>query len=125
GLEGGDLWGGCRRLGQGKRSGGFGLVRPGLPVPVAGPRPLSGDYKGHQQIGAFFQRTMELSGGTFGIDVHNVLADGEVVVALTTVRAERNGRAASFPEVHVWRLKNGKVIDFRAYQRDQHREDRF
>ena len=68
---------------------------------------------------------MELSGGKFGIDVHNVLTDGDVAVALTTVRAERNGRAASFPEVHVWRLKNGKVIDFREYQGDEQREDRF
>jgi hypothetical protein len=49
----------------------------------------------------FFRRTMELSGGAFTIDVHNVLADGDVVVALTTVNARRNGVAASFPEVHV------------------------
>lgn len=92
---------------------------------VPGHSPLSGDYGGHDQIGGFFQRTMELSGGEFSIDVHNVLADDDLVVVLATVNAQRNGVAASFPEVHVWRLKNGKVTEFREYQGDELREDRF
>jgi ketosteroid isomerase-like protein len=92
---------------------------------VPGHGPLSGDYTGHAQVGGFFQRTMELSQGAFGIDVRNVLADGEVVVALVTIKAQRNGVAASFPEVHVWRLKQGKVTEFREYQGDERREDQF
>src|SRR5215475_5188264 len=92
---------------------------------VPGHSPLSGDYKGHDQIGGFFQRTMELSGGAFSIDVHNVLAENDLVVALVTVNAQRNGLFASFPEVHVWRMTNGKVTDFREYQGDEQREDQF
>jgi ketosteroid isomerase-like protein len=92
---------------------------------VPGHSPLSGDYSGHDQIGGFFRRTMELSGGAFSIDVHNVLAEGDLVVVLATVNAQRNGISASFPEVHVWRMKNGKAIDFREYQGDEQREDRF
>ena len=42
---------------------------------------------------------------------------------------DRSGRwrsiAAAFPEIHVWRLKNGKVIEFREYQGDEQREDQF
>jgi uncharacterized protein len=92
---------------------------------VPGHSPLSGSFTGHDQIAGFFRRTMELSGGAFSIDVHNVLTDGDLVVVLTTVNAQRNGISASFPEVHVWRLKNGKVTDFREYQGDEQREDRF
>jgi len=92
---------------------------------VPGHGPLSGDYSGHEQIGGFFQRTMELSGGTFRIDVHNVLAEDDLVVALVTVNAQRNGISASFPEVHVWRMKGGKVIEFSEYQGDEQREDQF
>jgi uncharacterized protein len=92
---------------------------------VPGHSPLSGDFTGHDQIGEFFRRTMELSGGAFSIDVHNVLADDDTVVALVTVNAQRNGVSASFPEVHVWRMKDGKVIEFREYQGDEQREDRF
>jgi ketosteroid isomerase-like protein len=92
---------------------------------VPGHSPLSGDYAGHDQVGGFFRRTMELSGGAFSIDVHNVLTDDDVVVALTTVNALRNGISASFPEVHVWRMKNGKATQFHEYQGDEQREDRF
>jgi ketosteroid isomerase-like protein len=92
---------------------------------VPGHSPLSGEYTGHDQIGAFFQRIMELSGGVFAIDVHKVLADDEVVVVLVTVSATRRGVSASFPEVHVWRMKNGKAIEFREYQGDEQREDQF
>jgi ketosteroid isomerase-like protein len=92
---------------------------------VPGHSPLSGDLTGHDQIGGFFRRTMELSGGTFSIDVHNVLTDDDLVVVLATVNAQRNGVSASFPEVHVWRMKNGKATGFREYQGDELREDRF
>ena len=68
---------------------------------------------------------MELSGGAFNIDVHNVLAEDDLVVVLVTVNAERNGLSASFPEIHVWRMKNGKATDFREYQSDEQRENRF
>ena len=92
---------------------------------VPGHSPLSGDYRGHDQIGGFFQRTMELSGGAFSIDVHNLLADGDLVVVLATVTAQRSGVSASFPEVHVWRMKNGKAAEFCEYLGDEQREDRF
>jgi len=92
---------------------------------VPGHSPLSGDYKGHEQVGAFFQRTMELSGGEFSIDVHAVLSDDDIVVALVTVNAQRNGLSSSFPEVHVWRMKDGRAIEFREYQGDEQREDQF
>ncbi len=103
----------------------FAVFDPAITWHVPGHGPLSGDYTGHAQVGGFFQRTRELSQGSFGIDVHNVLADGDVVVALVTVKAQRNGVGASFPEVHVWRMKNGKVVEFREYQGDEQREDRF
>lgn len=92
---------------------------------VPGHSPLSGDYVGHDQIGGFFQRAMELSQDTLSIDVHNVLSDGDLLVVLATVNARRNGVAESFPEVHVWRMRDGKATEFREYQGDEQREDRF
>lgn len=103
----------------------FAAFEAGITWHVPGHSPLSGDYIGHDQVGGFFQRTMELSGGAFSIDVHNVLAEDDLVVALVTVKAERNGLSALFPEIHVWRMKNGKATDFREYQGDEQREDRF
>jgi len=103
----------------------FAVFDPGITWHVPGHSPLSGNFTGHDQIGSFFRHTMELSGGAFSIDVHHVLADGDVVVALVTVNATRNGQSASFPEVHVWRMRSGKAVAFREYQGDEQREDRF
>jgi len=103
----------------------FAALDPNIAWHVPGHSQLSGDFTGHDEIGRFFQRTMELSGGAFSMDVHNVLSDGDLVVALVTVSAERNGVFASFPEVHVWRMKNGKAIEFREYQGDEEHENQF
>jgi ketosteroid isomerase-like protein len=92
---------------------------------VPGHSPLSGDHKGLDGVVGFFDHTMALCGGIFAIEVHNVLAEEDVVVALVTVKAERNGRSAAFPEVHVWRLAEKKVTEFREFQGDEQTEDRF
>jgi len=92
---------------------------------VPGQSPLSGDYKGHDQVASFFQRTMDLSGGAFGIDVHNILADQDLVIVLATVNAQRNQASGSFLEVHVWRMENGRAVEFREFQGDERHEDRF
>ena len=110
---------------RGDISAVFEAFDAGIAWHVPGHSPLSGDFTGHAQIGAFFQRTMELCKGTFGIDVHHVLEDGEVVVVLVTVHAQRNGVSASFPEVHVWQMRNGKALAFREYQGDEERENKF
>ena len=83
---------------QGNIPSVFAAFDAGITWHVPGHSPLSGDYTGHDQVGGFFQRTMELSGGAFSMDVHNVLAEDNLVVALVTVNAERNGFSASFPE---------------------------
>jgi ketosteroid isomerase-like protein len=106
---------------QGNVPGAFAAFDPSIAWHVPGHSPLSGDYTGHDQVGRFFQRTMELSGGMFGIDVRNVLAEGDLVVVLATVKAQRNGVSESFPEVHVWRMRGGKAIEFREYQGDEQR----
>jgi ketosteroid isomerase-like protein len=87
--------------------------------------PLSGGYKGRDEVVGFFKHTMELGGSIFAIKVHYVLAGEDLVVALVTVRAERNGRSAAFPEGHVWRLVNQKVTEFGEFQGDEQTEDRF
>jgi len=92
---------------------------------VPGRSPLSGDYRGHQEVVGFFAKAMELSGGTLRVEADEILADGERIIALTTVSAERNGRSWSSLEVHVWRVQDGRAITFREFQGDQEAEDRF
>lgn len=98
---------------------------PSITWHIPGHSPISGDYKGHDEIVGFFKHTLELCGGIFAIEVHHVLAEVNVVVALVTVKAERHGRSAAFPEVHVWQVANGKITEFREFQGDEQTEDRF
>ena len=46
-----------------------------------------------------------------------VTREGELVVALVTVKAARRGLAESFPEVHVWRVRNGKAVALKPQAR--------
>ena len=92
---------------------------------VPGRSPLSGDYKGHDGVLEFFGRSIELSGGTLRVDADEILADGERVVVLSTVSAERNSQAWSSGEVHVWRVVDGRAVEFVEFQGDQEAEDAF
>ena len=103
----------------------FGNLGPDITWHVPGSSPLSGDYKGHDQVGAFFAATMERSGWTFTIDVEDILAHQDRVVVLCTVAAERLGQSWSSPEVHVWRVTGGHAVDFCEFQGDQQSEDEF
>ncbi|HEY1000496.1 MAG TPA: hypothetical protein VGD83_12710, partial [Streptosporangiaceae bacterium] len=75
--------------------------------------------------GAFFATTMQLSCGTFTIDIQDILAQQDQVVVLCTVAAERPGQSWSSPEVHVWRVADHQAVDFREFQGDQQTEDEF
>ena len=54
-----------------------------------------------------------------------ILADGERVVVLSTVSAERKGQSWSSSEVHVWRVLDGKATEFQEFQGDQQTKDQF
>ena len=68
---------------------------------------------------------MELSNGTFRIQIDDVLANEERVIVLVTESAQRNGRRWSSPQVHAWTVKNGKASVFWQFQGDQQTEDEF
>jgi ketosteroid isomerase-like protein len=112
-------------FGQGDIAAVLRMLDPEVVWHVPGRNPLSGDYKGHDDVVGFFVRTMELSGRTFKIDIDAVLAEGERVVVLCIVSAERHGRYWESPEVHVWRVADDLAVEFCEYQGDEHTEDQF
>jgi hypothetical protein len=92
---------------------------------VPGHGPLSRDYRGHAEVLGFFGHFMELSHGTFRLQVDDVLAKGDRVVVLCTESAQRSGRSWSAPQVHIWTLKDGKATVFREYEGDEQGDDEF
>jgi uncharacterized protein len=101
------------------------MLDPSIEWHVPGRSPLSGDYKGHDEVVAFFTKSQELAAGTLSIEIDDMFAGGERVVVLCTVSAQRRGQQLSAAEIHVWRVIRGRAVEFREYQDDQQAEDEF
>ena len=56
-----------------------------------GRSPLSGDHRGVDDILDFFARTMELTAGTFRVELHDVVANDEHAVAMYVARGATPG----------------------------------
>ena len=74
--------------------------------------PLSGTYHGRDEVVAFFGRVMEETGGTFRLEVHDVLANDEHIVVLCTMSATRGNKSIEIPVVNVSHGRDGKVTEF-------------
>jgi ketosteroid isomerase-like protein len=112
-------------FGRGDIRGALAVFAENILWHVPGRGPLSRDYRGHAEVLGFFERFMELSGGTFQIQIDEVFAKRDRVVVLCTETAQRGGRSWSSPQVHIWTVKDGRAIAFREYEGDQQGEDEF
>jgi ketosteroid isomerase-like protein len=92
---------------------------------IAGRSPLAGDYKGKNEVFGFFGQLAERSGGSFSLEVHDVLGNDEHVTALTRERAERGGNSLDVNGVHVWHVRDGKAVEFWGVAYDVYAEDAF
>jgi ketosteroid isomerase-like protein len=86
---------------------------------------LAGDYGGVDAVLGFFGRTMELTGGTFRVDVHDVVAKDEHVVGLHAVTAEREGRTLRDQNVLVFHVRDGRASEVWQFWADQYAADAF
>lgn len=91
----------------------------------AGQGGIAGDYKGKTEVFELFGRLGEMSGGTFSVEVHDVLGNDEHVTALTHVRGQRDGKTLDANGVHVWHVRDGKAVEFWGVPYDAHGEDEF
>lgn len=80
---------------------------------------LSRDYTGRDDVFGLFGALFEETDGTFRIELHDVLANDDHAVALTTNRAERVGRTLVYDEAAVFRIVHGKVAEAWLYVDDQ------
>jgi hypothetical protein len=87
--------------------------------------PLSGDHRGVDDILDFFARTMERTGGTFRVELHDVVANDEHAVALYVARGEREGRTLEDKSVLVSHVRNGKLVETWQHSEDQYAADEF
>ena len=92
---------------------------------VPGDSQLSGEHRGRDAVFAIFAKTTQLSGGTFKIELHDVLANDEHAVALTRARASREGKHYDSLDTDVYHVSGGKVTEFWSFPGDQRLADEF
>jgi ketosteroid isomerase-like protein len=85
----------------------------GLRYHVPGRSPVAGDYEGAAQVVEFSGRLFELSGGTFRVELHDVVANDQHAVALFNVRAERAGKKLAENTVLESHVRDGRVTEAR------------
>ena len=87
--------------------------------------PLAGDYEGVARVLEMAGRVFELSGGTFSLELHDVVAGDEHAVALFMARGERAGRRLEDRTVEVFHIRDGKATEMWLYPSDLYANDEF
>lgn len=89
------------------------LFSPDIVWHTGGNNPLSGDYKGIDEVFGYFGRLFEVTGGDVHQDVHDLLASDEHSVAITHVRASRpDGRTMDMNQIGVYHVDaNNRVTE--------------
>ena len=86
---------------------------------------LSGTYRGTDEVLGFLSKAMQLTEGTFHVEVQAILADTEQVVALVSPSASRLGRSLTWDAVDVYTMTDGKISEHRILEADQYAVDEF
>lgn len=84
---------------------------------------VAGDYRGREAVYGLVGKLMEITDGSFRLDLHAVFADDEHGVALVAATASRGGRSITVNEAHVFHLRDGKVVEFWDAFTDQYAID--
>lgn len=93
---------------------------------VGGNNPLSGEYRGKDAVFGFFGKLMEVTGGTFKLEVHDILANDDHSVTMVRETAEKGGKKLDRRAVHVTHPDSeGRVKEFWAFDEDQAAGDAF
>ena len=98
---------------------------PDIQWHVPGRSSHAGTFKGHQEVVGFFTSLMEDTGGTFNLEIHDFLGSDKHVVVLVRETGQRDGKRLDADGAHVWRLKDGKAVEFSALTIDQYAHDDF
>lgn len=73
----------------------------------------------------FFRDLVEMTEGTFRLELQDVVAGDDRSVVFVHERARRNNESHEVDTVHVWRIRDRKVTEWWRYSPDIYRDDEF
>jgi ketosteroid isomerase-like protein len=86
---------------------------------------LAGDYKGPEAVLGFLGELKARSGGTFKIEVLDVLSEPERAVVFQRETATRNGKTLDVIAALDFEIHHGKITEVNVYQADAYEFDEF
>jgi ketosteroid isomerase-like protein len=86
---------------------------------------VAGDYTGRDATFGYFGRLHEATGGTFRVDLHGLIAEGDTVVGRQTDTATRGDRQLDVDLCIVFEMRDGRIVDGREYVFDLYAWDDF
>lgn len=93
----------------------FALLHPEVEIYQTDSLPWGGTYRGREQAAEFFRRLGEHTEGS--PEPERFIAAGDDVVAVGRLRgrARASGKEYDLAIVHLWSVRDGRVIRFAAY----------
>lgn len=102
------------------------MMTPDAIHTVPGKSPISGAYKGVEDILAMYGELFTRSNGTMKVALEDVLSDGgDRVVSIHRSTAEREGRTISQREALLFTIANGKIVEVQDFWNDIGEQDDF
>jgi ketosteroid isomerase-like protein len=86
---------------------------------------LAGTHAGRDAILGFLARVAALTGGSFRLELDDVVANDRTAVALFRGRAERNGRMLDNPTCLRLRIEDGRIRELHEFVWDLHAVEAF
>jgi ketosteroid isomerase-like protein len=86
---------------------------------------VAGHHEGAAKVAEMFAKLAELSGGTHRVELHDVIANDDHVVALHTTRAERAGKQLEINAIQVFHVRDGKLTEAWTAHDDLYAVDEF
>jgi ketosteroid isomerase-like protein len=87
------------------------LFDPNVVWHVTGRNRLAGDKRGIDETLGFFLQLQQESGGTFRLDVHDIVANDEHAIALVSSHIEKGGKTIEDKGAHVVHIRDGKTVE--------------
>jgi len=86
---------------------------------------IAGDHTGRDGILGFLMQVMQLTDGSFHLDLHDVVANDDWAVAFFTGHGSREGRTLENPTVLKMKLRDGRVEEIWEFVWDLYDVDAF
>ncbi len=93
---------------------------------IPGQSPVSGEFRGVDEVFRVFGQLAELSEGTFRLEVHDVLANDEHGAVLSLSSAQRGGKRLDQQKTaELYHFRNGKISEIWPWSESERENDEF